>query len=180
MTAGLSASDPAMGRFLVAEEQVLDPNFARTVVLLISHDADGTLGLIVNRATDLDASEVMPDVDGLAGRDRSIYIGGPVEPRRIHILASEDDDEGAGRSVMPGLRSVSERPELESLLSDPDARFRVYAGYAGWAPGQLEAEIARGDWRVFPAGRAAVFDPAPATLWKRLRERASVRFAYAP
>ncbi len=173
----LSAQDLGRGRFLVAETQLLDPNFAHTVILLTDHGEDGAVGLIVNRKTDLEASRLMPGVEGLADRPTPVFIGGPVEPRRIQLLIRTDRQPGEAAPVLPGVWTTASRDQLETSIADPASRFRVYAGYAGWAPGQLENEVARGDWHILPAAEAGVFDANPETLWKRLIDRASMRFA---
>lgn len=167
------------GRFLVAEEQVLDPNFARTVVLLIDYGPRGAMGLIVNRPSRRTLAEALPRFEALAGSKHRLFFGGPVEPEALLLLLRSDDPPAGFEEVLNGVYlggSASKWVDLIGSGLEEDS-VRGYAGYAGWGPGQLDNEVSRGDWSVLPAAAGQVFDPAPDSLWKKLMERRRIRFA---
>lgn len=179
VAASLAAQvSPAAGNFLIAEKHLLDPNFSRTVVLLLEHDGDSSLGLVVNRRTSFPAGRLLPQVKGLADRDERIFIGGPVGAEQVWVLARGRTD--GAEEVVPGVWSTTSAVALDELAASGETEFRIFGGYAGWGPGQLQGEIERGDWRVLPATETLVFDKTPETLWRRLYEKASVRFAGGP
>ncbi len=144
------------GFLLVASPTLTDLNFAGAVVFLIHHGDPGAVGVVLNRPTTL-AVERLPQVWAIAG---PVFAGGPVEPEVAIGLA--DGDSGSA-----DWERVGEQVWLADLESSPATvpRIRVFAGYAGWSPGQLEAEIARGDWIVAEAEQADVFTDQPAELW---------------
>lgn len=150
---------PAVGRFVIAAPHLEDRNFRQTVILLVAADETGALGLIVNR----------PAAGAETGQP-AYYFGGPVPASRPFVLfRSAEDVTDAGHVVDDVYVTVSESV-LESIAGeDPeDARVRIFIGYAGWGPGQLEAEIARGDWTLRDATGADVFSVEPRHLWRRL------------
>jgi len=167
------------GRFLVAEEQVLDPSFARTVVLLIDYGPAGAMGLIVNRPARRTLAEALPRFESLAGQEHRVYFGGPVEPEGLLLLLRSDDPPEGFEPVMDGVYLGGSASKWVQLIGSGVAEDRVrgYAGYAGWGPGQLDNEVSRGDWSVLPAAAGQIFDPAPDSLWKKLMERRRIRFA---
>lgn len=170
---------PASGRLLVAEEQVDDPRFARSVVLLIDYGPEGAMGLIINRPARLTLAEALPSLESLAGRDDRIYFGGPVQPEALLLLLRSDEQPSGFEPVLDDVHLGASATRLAQLISSGVGanRVRGYAGYAGWGPGQLDNEIARGDWSILPAASSQVFDPAPDALWKELMERRRIRFA---
>jgi len=134
--------DSLQGRLLIAGANLLDPNFRRTVVLVGEHNDEGALGVVLNRPSDLTVMEVVPLLAPFAGPDERLFIGGPVQPTSAVLLAEFDDSEHAGLMVFG---------QVGFLMGDVDEdaatwvrRARVFAGYAGWGPGQLEAEVANG------------------------------------
>jgi putative transcriptional regulator len=163
---------PATGKLLVARTQMLDPNFAESVVLLIAYDSTGALGLIINRPTEVELREVLPDVERLKERKDLLYMGGPVSPTRMFMLVRSKKAPEMARSVLDDLH-VSESPELlERLLKKGSrANLRVFAGYAGWGPGQLDGELERGDWHVMQGTSERVFSERLDGLWRRLLPR---------
>lgn len=166
---------PARGTLLVAGEGINDPRFRETVILLVRYDAGGVVGLILNRPTSLTLAEALPEQEALVGRRDPLYYGGPVKPELLlTLLRSEQPPPGStavsGRVHVTGLPKIVDR--LDSLKERGEA-FRTFMGYAGWTPGQLAREIARGDWYVEPFDETAVFDGTPATLWRRLRQGAA-------
>jgi len=163
------AEDPDHGKFLVASRDLSDPNFRQTVVLLLGHSPQGAMGLVVNRPAGAPMNEILGEVDDLVTDDDTLFWGGPVTRGEVFVVfRATDAPEGAARVF--GDVHVSRRIELLRRLltsGDPET-FRVLVGYAGWAPGQLDAEIERGDWSVLPADPAIVFDAEPETVWGRL------------
>lgn len=161
----------AGGKMLVAKRDMKDPNFARTVVLLVRHEAGGATGLIVNRQSEVAIAELLPDVEPLRGRTDRAYIGGPVNRSGMYLLFRSDTGlEGANR-VVDGVYFSRNPDVLERLASDKKREFRVYAGYAGWGPGQLESELERGDWHVVEGSAEIVFSERPGGVWDRMIPR---------
>lgn len=161
-----SASSVANGVFLVASPTLNDPNFSETVVLVLEHGAKGTLGVILNRPTNMLLSEALPGIRALKGSNHRLFAGGPVQPAAMLLLSRS-------KEPFPDMRSVFDHvyigggPEvLERIISRaaPADRFRAFAGYAGWGPGQLGAEMRQGAWAVLPPDND-MFDKDPASLW---------------
>lgn len=180
-TAGQQAAldRPAAGRFLIAEEQVLDPNFGRSVVLLIQYGPGGAMGLIVNKPARVTLAEALPQVKALEGRQDRIFVGGPVEPEGLLLLLRAEAKPEGFETVFQDVHLGGGAARLAELFASgvPAERIRGYAGYAGWGPGQLDNEIDRGDWGIVAALPSQVFDPAPETLWKKLMDQRRIRFA---
>lgn len=160
---------PAPGVLLVASENMLDAHFSHTVVLLIENDQTGTWGLIINRPTDIAVHDVLTTLE--SGDKSNVYFGGPVHIERLVFLYESDVDpesEDSAIAGLPGLRwSVSQKALKKHLERSPD-RLRVYAGYTGWAPGQLAIELARGDWKMIQGKQDNVFNKEPQRLWENL------------
>ena len=158
--------------FLVARRSMGDPRFAQTVLLLVKHGTEGTLGLVINRPTQLLLSQVAPDLKGVGGTKHVVFLGGPVNPEVILYLVRSRSAPEDGEKVLDDVYFGVTREPLEGLLSGgtPASALRVYAGYAGWGPGQLEAEMARGDWLLVPADASRVFAKDPDHLWRDLIE----------
>lgn len=168
------AMEPGAGRFLVASEAIEDPNFAKTVVLVLHHDGDGSIGLIINQHSDIAPAQLLPGVRGLDRYQGMLFLGGPVELSHVSVLAIEA---AGGAAVLEGVYLSNDPSTLEGLLRAQGAvgerALRIFIGYAGWAPGQLEAEIAGGGWRVHAASAAQVFEQDPSQLWQSLIEGGS-------
>jgi putative transcriptional regulator len=159
------------GSLLIAARELPDPNFAESVVLMVHNDERGALGLIINRPTDISASELLPAVDGLAEFREPLYLGGPVAAYGIMMLISTEDPPADTEHVFDNIHVSGNREHLEEIAADATDRpdhIRLYAGHAGWAPGQLDAEIARGDWKVIPARSSLVFSGEPLKIWSKL------------
>ncbi len=169
---------PSKGKFLVASRNLRDPTFSETVVLLTEYNRHGALGLIINRPTEVKLSKVLPEVKGLEARPDILYIGGPVAQRQMSLLIrSTSQPEGAHR-VLKNIYVSSSLTVLQRMIDD-DAkgeRFRAYAGYAGWAPGQLDRELSRGGWHVLQADAETVFDKKPSEIWPELIRRGSAQW----
>lgn len=164
------ANAPRRGRFLVATRQVIAPLFARAVVLLLDCGPEGALGLIVNRPLGASVGELLPEVAELKGHSEPAYVGGPVEPTQVMMLIQASQ---APPDSLALFGDVYVSRSLESLHQRSGKRFRAYVGYAGWTVGQLEAEIARGDWYVDSAEAAAIFDMPAGEVWPKYVDRNS-------
>jgi putative transcriptional regulator len=161
---------------LIAGATLPDPNFARTVVLICEHTDEGALGLVLNRPGSLVIGETAAELAVLAGDDAVIDIGGPVQPDALLVLGEFDEASHAGMLVVESVGLMGDASEIDDLV-DATRRVRVFAGYAGWGPGQLDAELARDDWFVAPAGVDDIFDPDADELWRRVLERKGGHFA---
>lgn len=174
--AGGSAGAPAAGRFLVAARTLRDPNFVETVILLVDFGDEGATGVIINRPTEIPLAGVLPEVSGLKDREDKVWQGGPVASWQLVLLTRSAEAGEGSRRVLSDVYFSTSRLLLERLVEESQ-EFRVYAGYAGWSPGQLEGEIARGGWSVLPGDPEMVFDPHPFSLWRELLERSSGKWA---
>jgi len=171
-----SAIDSMRGQLLIAGATLPDPNFARTVVLICEHSEDGALGLVLNRPGELVVGESAPELAVLTGEDAIIDQGGPVQPDALLVLAEFDEPSHAGISIIGNVGLVGDGSEIDEL-PDQTQRVRIFAGYAGWGPGQLDAELARDDWFVAPAGVDDIFHPDADELWSRVLSRKGAHFA---
>ena len=180
--AGLcSAQDLGLGKVLVAKEDSPDSLFAKSVILLVSYDHDGTVGLMVNQRTKVPISRALQELKGAKGRSEPVFIGGPVEGQNVlALLRASTMPEGATH-VSDKIYLVPNRQLLEKSLAAQSgpSEFRVYLGYCGWGPGQLENETRQGFWHVLSGNADLVFDSEPETLWSRLIARAGQRIAGA-
>ena len=149
---------------------MLDPNFQRTVVLVGEHGDEGAMGVVLNRRTDVTVDEAAPVLTELVDGDDLVHVGGPVQPQAVVVLGEFDDPERAGVLIFGAVGflpvEVDDATELGVL-----ARARVFAGYAGWGPGQLEMELAESAWIVEPAVPDDVFTGDPETLWSAVLRR---------
>jgi putative transcriptional regulator len=155
------------GALLVASPSLVDPNFREAVVLVVEHSPQGTLGLILNRSTNLLLSEALPGVAALKGTTHRLFAGGPVQPTLLLLLSRLKEPVADMRSVFDGVYIGGNPDVLERIITQakPTEAFRAFAGYAGWAPGQLGFEMLQGSWAVLPPGTLNIFDKDPATLW---------------
>jgi len=163
-----SALEPAIGRFLIAKPQV-SGFFAASVIVLVDHGEHGSLGLIVNRPTALPLAEVLPE---LTERREPAFLGGPVAQDQLLLLVRGEPPPGSAR-VLDTVHVSGNRDTLKALLAESGAKheFRAYVGYAGWAPRQLDGEIARGDWLVANGDDASVFTRESGSLWDELFQK---------
>lgn len=165
------ALDPAVGQLLVARAGLPDPNFNASVVLLLDYDeAAGAVGVVLNRRSGLAVGEALPSAVGLSDREDYLYLGGPVALDTLIVLIAAAEAPPSATPILPGLAVVRGGTGLEELVAgDPPApSVRFYAGYAGWAAGQLEGEIERGVWNLLPGHSRWVFDERPERVWDRL------------
>jgi putative transcriptional regulator len=161
-----SPSAVEKGVFLVASPSLNDPNFRQTVVLVVEHGAQGTLGLILDRTTNMLLSEALPNVPALKGTTHKLFVGGPVQPSVLLLLSRLKAPQPEMRSVFDSVYLGGTPDVLQQILAEagPSARFRAFAGYAGWGPGQLGFEMLQGAWAVLPP-EGNLFDRDPASLW---------------
>jgi putative transcriptional regulator len=161
------------GQLLVATPSLKDPNFERTVVLLVAHESGGALGVVLNRPTEVSVSEVLGTWGMLARDPGVLFEGGPVQPESAICLARMRP--GARR--VKGFHQVSGLVGTVDLSTDPESLgesivgIRVFAGYSGWSPGQLENEIAAGSWFVLDALPGDAFMERPDDLWPMVLRR---------
>jgi putative transcriptional regulator len=173
-----SKQELAKGVFLVASNQLRDPNFKETVVLLIDYGRDGAMGLVINRPSEVKLATIFPDIKGLKERTDTLYVGGPVAANQMLLLVGTPLVPEASQKVTQGVYLSSSWKVLERLLKNEakDEKFRIFAGYAGWAPNQLDFEKKRGDWLVLKADAEAIFNKKPSEIWQELILRASVKW----
>jgi putative transcriptional regulator len=179
------ATERLAGRLLVATPVLADPNFRRTVVLVVEHEpGEGTLGVVLNRPTDVPVGRVLEPWSGLVTGPSVVFKGGPVAPNSaLAIGLIPGDAEPLGWHALDGAVAIS-RLGLVDLDTPPDLlapaidQLRVYAGYAGWGPGQLKAEIGEGAWYVIPAEPADAFADEPEGLWASVLRRQGGKKAF--
>jgi putative transcriptional regulator len=163
------------GKLLVASPSLLDPNFSRTVVLVAEHGDEGAMGVVLNRVSEIDVSDATPALADLIEPGELVHAGGPVQPSAVMIVAEFDDPAAAATLVLDRVGFVGADADFDTLAADV-VRARVFAGMAGWASGQLEAELERDDWIVEPATADDVFGD-PDTLWSSVLERKGGQYA---
>ncbi len=145
-------------------------------MLVCEHSAEGALGLVLNRPGEFVVGESAPELVELTGEDVVIDSGGPVQPDALLVLAEFDDPSLAGITVLENVGLVGDGNEIEDLAR-VTRRVRIFAGYAGWGPGQLDDELQRDDWFVAPAGVDDIFNPDADELWGRVLARKGGHFA---
>jgi putative transcriptional regulator len=178
--AAAGGQSPERGFFLVAKPSILDPNFSRTVVL-VTYAPDGdALGVILNRPTKQSLADVLPGNSQLARFTEPLHFGGPVERVGLFAVFRADASPGQSFRVLDDVHLALHPTTVEQLLLKPPAAVRFFVGYAGWAPGQLENELARGDWWTVKADAATVFRKDTSALWDELERRARAVTAGAP
>jgi putative transcriptional regulator len=153
------------GHFLVASPHLADPNFARTVVLLVQHGKEGAFGVVLNRPAENTLQEVWEKVAGSACEiDAHVYMGGPVPGP---LLAVHGDQSLAEMEIAPGVYFASQRDHLERLVHQPEFPSRFFVWHSGWGGGQLERELEEGAWLTAPATADCVFSDG-SELWNRV------------
>ena len=163
------------GKLLIASPALHDPNFARSVVLITEHNDDGAMGIVLNRPSETAVAQVAPELEPIADGG-PIFIGGPVQPQALVVLAEFADSDAAAWIVAADVGFVAaetDRDELESAVR----RGRVYAGYSGWGAGQLEAELSEEAWIVEAPLPAELFPEDPEELWHDVLARKGGQYA---
>jgi putative transcriptional regulator len=161
---------PAAGRLLVATPLLGGPHFARAVVSLLEHDDGGTVGVVVNRPSHTPVAQVLPKWHDVVYGPAVVFVGGPVQQDGALGLGSADADGPGIRRVVDGIGIVDLDGDVPVIASRA-SRLRVFAGHAGWAPGQLAGELAEGAWWVVEAATPDVFSADPLPLWRRVLRR---------
>ena len=171
----------AVGKLLVTPRDAADPHFAESVILLVHYDAESAVGLMLNRRTTVSLGRVLQNLKGAAQRSDTAYIGGPVQTDTAMALVRFRGKPEAGVAVLRDTYLIPTQNALEEVLAAGAAAadLRVYAGYCGWGPGQLENEVRRGAWYLMEGNAGLVFDPDPDTVWSRLIARTESRVALA-
>jgi putative transcriptional regulator len=173
-------SESVRGRLLVATPDLRDPNFSRTVVLMLEHSDEGALGVVLNRPIEMSVTEVLPTWADLSSAPACLFVGGPVAPTAVI---------GLGRGGGPVFQPLFDGLGTLDLDLDPAeyaatiAGLRVFVGYSGWSPGQLELELSAGGWLVVDLADDDPFSSDPSQLWHRVLRRQGGRvamFASAP
>ena len=157
------------GHLLIAGPRLLDPNFWRTVVLVGEHTEEGALGVVLNRSSETTVDEALPELALLAEEMGTVHVGGPVQPSAVVVLADFAEADDAESLVVESVGFLPAEIEPEAL--GELRRARVYVGYAGWGPGQLDGELEEGSWIVEPARPDDVFTDDPEGLWSEVLRR---------
>lgn len=159
-----------MGKILVAPRGAPDPLFAESVILLVRYAPSDALGLMINRRSEVAISEALRSLGNAAKHPEPVFVGGPVELDTVFALARAPHRPEGAAEVTGDVYFIAVKTSLEKALragANPGA-LRVYLGYCGWGPRQLESEVRRGGWYIFNRGEDFAFDGNPATLWSRL------------
>lgn len=169
--------DPTLaGQLLLASPTLSDPNFRRTVVLVGVHNDEGTMGIVLNRPSDTTVAEAVPVLEPAVDVEEPVFVGGPVQPSSVVLLAEFLDPDPAALIVLGRIGFPSNETDIDGL-AERTARRRVFAGYAGWSGGQLDEELAQGDWIVHPACPDDVFTESPEQLWASVLQRKGGTYA---
>jgi len=158
------------GQFLIASPSILDPNFRRAVVFVTAHSEEGVVGLILTRRSDATVRDAVPQLSPVTDLDDPVFVGGPVNPDGVALLAEFHDPEEAGVVVIEDIGFVALDDALEDGAPDLE-RTRVFAGVAGWGPEQLEDELERDDWIIESADLDDIFTEDPEDLWSAILRR---------
>ncbi|MBT8397889.1 MAG: hypothetical protein HKO65_09880 [Gemmatimonadetes bacterium] len=157
------------GRLLISSGRLHDPNFRHTVVLVGEHNEDGALGVVLNRALEVTVEQIAPPLGPLVPPGDRLYEGGPVQPEGLVLLAELKEPELLDLPVFESIGFLV--GNVPGDIKPSILRARVFSGYSGWGPGQLEAEMAADSWILEPAGVDDVFTDAPDLLWSRVLKR---------
>jgi putative transcriptional regulator len=168
--------DSARGQLLVAGPALLDPNFWRTVVLVVEHNEEGALGLVLNRPSETSLGEAVPQLESLLDPNERLFIGGPVQPSAVIVLAEFEDAADAALVAFDDVGVLGTGPSPEDLTAGVRSG-RAFLGHAGWGPGQLDGELERGDWILEPARLEDAFSVDPLALWSEVLTRKGGSYA---
>jgi putative transcriptional regulator len=163
--------DSLQGQLLISSPLLHDPNFRRTVVLMTHHDDEGAMGLVLSRPSEILVAEAVPELADLPG-DELVYVGGPVQPEAVVVLVEHEAEPEL--PIVGNIAFMLADTELDELDT---VRARVFAGYSGWGPGQLEGELEVSSWIVVPAEPDDAFAPDPDELWRTVLHRKGGKFA---
>ncbi len=173
LQASAQQSQQANGLFLIAKPSLSDPNFARTVVLVTQADDASTVGVIINRPTQLRPQQVLPRELPHENYREPIFSGGPVMRQAIiAVFRSESAPQAPAFHVIKGVYLTMHPDNIRKLLGEPSGRYRLYVGFSGWAPRQLESEFMRDGWYVLPADEETLFRSSSDGLWEEMVDKA--------
>lgn len=164
------------GKCLVAAAHLRDPNFYKTVVLLVEHGEHGAMGLVINRPSSILVRNALAGHFDLPDSDDLVFCGGPVEPAALLILHNAEDLSGEERAIVPGVFICSTAETFAEVVNrssgpENDLQYRIFSGCAGWAAGQLEGEIARGDWFMGSGCRDMIFHEDPYAMFDLVKQQ---------
>ena len=169
-----------VGKLVVASRGLGDPNFAKTVILLVHYDENGVVGLVLNRRTDVPLSRVL-DLEAAKDRSDPVYMGGPVGPSGALALFQTSAKMEKAENIFGGVYLIADKALFEQTISarpDPSV-FHVYLGYAGWTQDQLRTEVQLGAWFVFPPDAATIFNSDPDSLWLQMIQKTEFQMVKA-
>ncbi|MEM8619598.1 MAG: YqgE/AlgH family protein [Actinomycetota bacterium] len=179
------AGTPTKGRLLLATPPLVDPNFDRTVIFMLEHHDDGAIGVVINRPSEESLDEPLDRWIELQSTPSSVFLGGPVEENALIALAETaapigDSGDGDGDALSPivGRVASADLTADPALVADAVRGVRVFRGYAGWGPGQLDEEISSGAWLVLDSEPSDVFSAEPDQLWRTVLRRQPGRLAW--
>jgi putative transcriptional regulator len=168
------------GELIVATPLLLDPNFVQSVILVIDHDADGALGVVLNRPSALPVRAVLPTWAQDVTAPEMVFAGGPVSPdSALAVALSIGGGPAEGFKRLVGAYGLVDLDAEPSAVMADLAGVRIFSGYAGWGEGQLEAEIEEGSWYVVSAEPSDLLNPEPERLWRSVLRRQPGELAYA-
>jgi putative transcriptional regulator len=162
---------------VIARAELPDPNFKDSIVLVMNHIGPSPVGVIINRPTRIPVSRLFPELETLAHLDDKVYFGGPVEIQAVSFLFRFERPSEHATEVVDGVYFSTDRELLRRLLGrdQPMEGLRVFIGFSGWARGQLEREIERGDWTLAPADASTIFEPKSQHPWPEQQLPGAVR-----
>jgi putative transcriptional regulator len=166
----------ARGQLLIAGPTLADPNFWRTVVLVVEHSDEGALGLVLNRPSEMSVADAVPELEEVVDASDELYVGGPVQPSSVIVLAEFEDPGDAALIAFEDIGVLASGTPLDELGAGV-REGRAFVGHAGWGPGQLDSELERGDWILEPARRADAFSAEPLALWTDVLTRKGGSYA---
>jgi putative transcriptional regulator len=161
------------GVFLIAESKLYDPHFSRSVILILMYEKEGALGLIINRSTDIPLEQALPGLKGAERLSSPLFYGGPVGRNHVTALLLTDNLHVGVKKILENLYVIEDIKALIEVIQgpNPEKNVRVYSGYAGWRPGQLDREVARRDWIIVTADPDIIYSDNPSGVWEELHNR---------
>lgn len=173
------------GQLLIAARKLRDRNFFRSVVLMVAHNGDGAMGLVLNQPTSITVAQALESIVALPETGELVGVGGPVERKALFIVHNAVDLADGESQILEGLflgtgPEVFETIARRAALGDSMLTYRIFLGCSGWGPDQLEGEIGRGDWLTVRARHELVFPSDPYELWKRCVAEYSAQNPLAP
>jgi putative transcriptional regulator len=166
------------GQLLIAIPPLLDPNFWRTVVLICEHSEQGALGLVLNRPAETTVAGSVPQLEALLDGEQPLFLGGPVQASGVIVLARFEDPSQSALIAFEDVGLLGAGVDEDEQPPEAELRdARAFVGHAGWGPGQLDAELQRGDWILEPARPEDAFTQRPLALWGEVLTRKGGQYA---